>query len=99
MLRGGDEYEAEGLIGRTARDFFNLIEISHQANSSKNEYALKLSIYQIFNENIYDLLDKNSVTPLQITKLTDNETGELYTKINKLSELDVKNLNIIYKIL
>jgi hypothetical protein len=94
-LKGGDK-EPEGLIGRTARDLFNLIELGQQVNSGyriKNLFGLKMSIYQIYNDNIYDLLSKNNLSSLQISKLREKDTGSILTKINDLTELEVKSLS------
>jgi hypothetical protein len=61
-LRGGDNSD-KGILDRAAEDLFNLIELSKQVNQGKSikiiNYNVKLSVYQVFNENITDLLNNS----------------------------------------
>ena len=45
--------EDEGIIGRVIKDFFDEIE----RRKEKVEFGLKVSFLEIYNEEIYDLLD------------------------------------------
>jgi len=93
-LRGEEHHE--GILGKSVKDLFSLMEISQQVNTGntvKSLYGLKMSIYTVFNECIYDLVKKNSSTPLQISKFIDKDTGTYFTKINDLSEAEIKNYN------
>lgn len=52
------------------QEIFNLIEISTQANAGKlnksSYYTAGVSIYQIYNDNINDLLSHNPAKQLQV---------------------------------
>ena len=75
-LRGGDKSD-QGILDRAAEDLFNLIEISKQVNQGKSiriiSYNVKLCVYQVFNDNISDLLT-NSQTQnfLKVVKFLIN---------------------------
>lgn len=45
--------EDEGIIGRVIKDIFNEID----RRKEKIEFGLKVSFLEIYNEEIYDLLD------------------------------------------
>ena len=59
-LRGGENSD-KGILDRSADDLFNLIELSKQVNQGKSiriiSYNVKMSVYQVFNDNISDLLN------------------------------------------
>jgi hypothetical protein len=52
-----------GLLKRSIKTILNLIKINNQGNDDesdlKNKFELRLSIYQIYMDKIYDLLSKN----------------------------------------
>lgn len=61
-LRGGENSD-KGILDRDSDDLFNLIEISKQVNHGKSirviSYNIKMSVYQVFNDNISDLLNNS----------------------------------------
>ena len=62
--RNKDNQKTEGgLLRRSINNILNLIKINNQGNDDesdiKNKFELRLSIYQIYMEKIYDLLSKN----------------------------------------
>ena len=83
-----------GILDKSAKDLFNLIEITHQVNSkSRILFSLKMSIYIVFNDRIYDLSCKNCLKPLQLNKLFNLQTNNLITDISDLQETNLKNYN------
>ena len=72
------------------------MEISQQVNkgnTARSLYGLRMSIYVVFNDNIYDIVKNYSTIPLEISKYFDKETGIYFTKINDLSDVEIKNFN------
>ena len=94
-FRGGEN--EKGLIDRAVDDLFNYIEINQQVNQGKqnrsiNTFRLKIMIYQIFNENIYDLLSSSSKpNPLKIEKTLITEDSDYYTTILDLTQKELKS--------
>lgn len=90
-LRGGDN--DSGILGRSVNDLFNLVEISKQANFGKTQrstfFALKMSIYQIYNESLNDLLTNQYSKSLKIVKYEENTDSN--TIINNLTQKEVRN--------
>lgn len=70
-LRGGDPSDG-GLLSRALQDLFNLNEISKQAYSTKSQkmtaYTIKVSIYQVYNEIISDLMSNQYQKNLKVNK-------------------------------
>ncbi len=69
LCRGFDLNDG-GVLGRAAQEVFNLIEISEQANVSKQNktsyFTTGFSCYQIYNDTINDLLSNNPAKQLQV---------------------------------
>ena len=106
-----------GLLKRSINNILNLIKINKQgsddASNVKNKFELRLSIYQIYMDKIYDLLSKNindiSVEQfcdddqninINLVGLTDIEIRSIqeYEKVFKEIEYNKKNLSKILKI-
>ena len=72
LCRGFDTNDG-GLVGRSAQEIFNLIEISQQANAGKlnksSYFTTGLSVYQVYNDTICDLLSHNPAKQLQVRNL------------------------------
>lgn len=72
LCRGFDNNDG-GLLGRSVQEIFNLIEISLQANAGKQNkttyFTAAISIYQIWNDSINDLLSHNPAKQLQVSNL------------------------------
>ena len=102
----------KGLIKSSINKILNLIKINKQGNdnssNTKNKYELKISIYQIYFDKIFDLLskdnkkisvqtnyDENEVLNIELVGLTDIEIRNIqdYEKIVKEIEINRKNLS------
>ena len=102
----------KGLIKSSINKILNLIKINKQGNdnssNTKNKYELKISIYQIYFNKIFDLLskdnkkisvqtnyDENEVLNIELVGLTDIEIRNIqdYEKIVKEIEINRKNLS------
>jgi len=102
----------KGLIKSSIIKILNLIKINKQGNdnssNTKNKYELKISIYQIYFDKIFDLLskdnkkiniqtnyDENEVLNIKLIGLTDMEIRNIqdYEKIVKEIEINRKNLS------
>lgn len=64
-----------------------------QKDSEKNKYTLFVQYFQIYKENIYDLLDTNS----QRLKLRENEQKQVY--IDGINEYSVSSLEEIIQLI
>ena len=101
----------KGLIKSSINKILNLIKINKQgndvSNGVKNKYELKISIYQIYFDKIFDLLSKdlkkinmqinyddNQIVNTKLTGLIDVEIRNTqdYEKIIKEVEINRKNL-------
>ena len=106
-----------GLLKRSINNILNLIKINKQgsddASNVKNKFELRLSIYQIYMNKIYDLLSKNinniSIKQfydddqninINLVGLTDIEIRSIqeYEKVFQEIEYNKKNLSKILKI-
>ena len=56
---GGDSYKERGLIPRAVGLVFSQIK-SRQKNQASFKFTCRISFTEIYKENIYDLLDKDS---------------------------------------
>lgn len=68
---------------------FDLIELARTGSSSSTDFEILLSIYQIYNEKITDLLESVSETnkkELEVTLEFSDETGTQTRHIKNLSE-------------
>ena len=102
----------KGLIKSSINKILNLIKINKQGNdnssNTKNKYELKISVYQIYFDKIFDLLskdnkkisvqtnyDENEVLNIELVGLTDIEIRNIqdYEKIVKEIEINRKNLS------
>ena len=106
-----NEKKNKGLIKSSIFKILNLIKINKQGNdipnNVKNKYELKISIYQVYFDKIFDLLskdakkinmqinyDENKVLDTKLIGLTDIEirNSQDYKKIVKEVEINRKNL-------
>ena len=105
-----------GLLKRSINNLLNLIKMNKQGNDIKdniqNKYEIKLSIYQIYMDKIYDLLNKK-ISNISIQKFYDDDEAininlvgltdvkissiQEYEKAIKDAELNRKNLPQILK--
>ena len=92
LLRGGEINKKiePGILARSIKDIFNLIDLRKQANSNiKNlKYIVKFSAYQIYLDNINDLLsiDNNLIKIEQYY-----ENNKINTILTGLTEAEIKN--------
>ena len=103
LLRGsgekGDNSHA-GILTKAILDVFNLSSLAKQANKAndtiKNFYKVKMSAFQIYMDNIDDLLCKEQLTNEQrneivLEKFYDN--GEISCRMRNVCEVDLRNQN------
>ena len=102
----------KGLIKSSINKILNLIKINKQGNeissNTKNKYELKISVYQIYFDKIFDLLskdikkinletnyDENKILNSNLVGLTDVEIRNIqdYEKVVKEIEINRKNLS------
>ena len=102
----------KGLIKSSINKILNLIKINKQGNeissNTKNKYELKISVYQIYFDKIFDLLskdikkinletnyDENKILNSNLVGLTDVEIRNIqdYEKVIKEIEINRKNLS------
>ena len=107
-----NEKTNKGLIKSSINKILNLIKINKQGNeissNTKNKYELKISVYQIYFDKIFDLLskdikkinlqtnyDENKILNSNLLGLTDIEISNIqdYEKIVKEIEINRKNLS------
>jgi len=93
-FRGGEK--EKGLIDRAVDDLFNFVEINQQVNQGKQNrsiytFQLKVMIYHVYNENIFDLLSSSAKpNPLKIEKTFITDDSEYITNVIDLTEKNLK---------
>ena len=91
LLRGGNTPSGgeSGLIYRGIRDIFRLISLYNQANSNTSSFHVKFCSYQIYLDNIHDLLSKDSYI---VTVEKTLENNFVNTNLIGLTEKEIKNI-------
>ena len=85
-----------GIVGRVIQDVLNLVELSKQSTLNKNKlksgiyYAAKLSVYQVYLDQINDLLSCNYNKNMKIEMYFDDESNLMKTQICDLTEKEIK---------
>ena len=109
---GKREINNKGLIQSSIYKILNLIKINKQGNDAssniKDKYEVRISVYQIYFDKIFDLLskdnkkidiqsnyDENQILNTKLVGLTDIEirNSQDYAKIVKEIEINRKNLS------
>ena len=109
---GKNEINNKGLIKSSIYKILNLIKINKQGNDASNnikdKYEVRISVYQIYFDKIFDLLskdnkkidiqsnyDENQILNTKLVGLTDIEirNSQDYAKIVKEIEINRKNLS------
>ena len=91
LFRGGNEKEGEsGIFSKSMTDILTLLSLAKQATLSNGEFKVKMASYQIYNEQIDDLLCKDKQrNKLFIEKYyEDNKTK---TVIKNLTKVVIRN--------
>jgi len=93
LARGGETGEGiePGLLFRGVRDVFRLISLYNQTNNDKSNFIVMFSSYQIYMENIHDLLSTENGYGLTIEKYL--ESNVLNTNIIGLTKKEIKNIS------
>ena len=96
-----NEKKNKGLIKSSIYKILNLIKINKQGNdvqsNVKNKYELKISIYQIYFDKIFDLLSKDiKKVNMQINY---EENKVLKTKLFGLNDIEIRNSQDYEKII
>lgn len=105
-LRGGENNQEKGLLSKTVFEILNMIELSKQVNQNKNNnFGMKFSCYQVYNDVIHDLLSKDyskemkiGFTPNVNQNLNNNNvnfTTTSYIPTNNNQNLNKSNLSCI----
>jgi hypothetical protein len=91
LLRGGNTPSGgeSGLIYRGIRDIFRLISLYNQANSNTSSFHVKFCSYQIYLDNIHDLLSKDSFI-VNVEKTLENNF--VNTNLIGLTQKEIKNI-------
>ena len=83
----------KGLIKSSIYKILNIIKINKQGNdissNVKNKYELKISIYQIYFDKIFDLLSKD-IKKINLQSNID-ESQILNTKLIGLTDIEIRN--------
>lgn len=102
-VRGGDSNIDKGLLNFAIKDILNLIEIGNQASKGDKKYVdfyLKLSIYQIFNDKVNDLLSKDFANEINAENIFVIEGQQKVKKqIIRTNQKQIKNIKDIDLIL
>ena len=90
-----------GLLKRSIKNILNLIKINNQGNDDesdlKNKFELRLSIYQIYMDKIYDLLSKN-INNISIKQYYDEEQN-INVNLVGLTDIEIRSIQDYEKIL
>ena len=92
LLRGGSTSKGSdsGILSRGIRDIFRLISLYNQANNSSSSFHLKFCSYQIYLDNIHDLLSTESYL-ITVEKYLENNC--INTNLIGLTEKEIKNIS------
>ena len=91
LLRGGATPSGgeSGLLYRGIRDIFRLISLYNQANTNTSSFHVKFCSYQIYLDNIHDLLTSDGYL-INIEKYLEN--NYINTNLIGLNENEIKNI-------
>ena len=91
LLRGGATPSGgeSGLLYRGIRDIFRLISLYNQANTNTSSFHVKFCSYQIYLDNIHDLLTNDGYL-INIEKYLEN--NYINTNLIGLNEKEIKNI-------
>ncbi|XP_035228598.1 LOW QUALITY PROTEIN: kinesin-like protein KIN-7L [Stegodyphus dumicola] len=87
-LTGDDEKDIRGIIHYTIYDIFNTIQ-----NMPEREFLLRVSVMEIYNEHVFDLLSEKS----ENLKLHEDQDG--HVNVCGLSEEVVQNSNQVFELM
>ena len=91
-----------GLIKNSIYTILNLIKISKQGNDSssnvKNKYELRISIYQIYFDKIFDLLSSD-IKKIPLQKIYDENNQIFDIKLKGLTDIEIRNIQDYDKII
>ena len=92
LLRGGATPSGgdSGLLYRGIRDIFRLISLYNQANTNTSSFLVKFCSYQIYLDNIHDLLTSDGYL-INIEKYLEN--NYINTNLIGLKEKEIKNIS------
>ena len=90
LLRGGSTNKGSetGLLSRAIRDTFRLISLYNQASNNSSSFHVKFCSYQIYLDNIHDLLSTESPV-ITVEKYIEN--NYINTNLVGLTEREIKN--------
>jgi hypothetical protein len=85
-----------GIFGRVIQDVINLVELSKQTNLNQNKlksgtyYAAKMSVYQVYLDQVNDLLTSQYNKNMKIERYFDDEAKLMKSQIADLTEKEIK---------
>ena len=92
LLRGGPTTQGSesGLLSKAIRDIFRLISLYNQANNDNSSFHVKFCSYQIYLDNIHDLLSTESYL-ITVEKYLEN--NYINTNLIGLTEKEIKSVS------
>jgi len=84
-----------GIFGRVIQDVLNLVELSKQTNlynkiKSGTYFVAKMSVYQVYLDQVNDLLTNQYNKNMKIEKYFDDDVKLMKTQIADLTEKEIK---------
>ena len=90
-----------GLLRRSVSNLLNLLKINRQGNeneSIQNKYEIRLSIYQVYMDKIYDLLNKK-IKNISIKKIDNDDDQSGSINLVGLTEVEIRSIQEYEKVL
>ncbi|EDO17651.1 hypothetical protein Kpol_1004p25 [Vanderwaltozyma polyspora DSM 70294] len=98
-MMGESKNDTRGVIPRFCEDLFHEIESIKIKDSSdlsqRSEYKVVCSIFEIYNEQIIDLLEMNEVQSCSKYRVRENRDRSMY--IENITEIEVSNIDQMIK--
>ena len=90
-----------GLLRRSVSNLLNLLKINRQGNeneSIQNKYEIRLSIYQVYMDKIYDLLNKK-IKNISIKKIDNDDEQSGSINLVGLADVEIRSIQEYEKVL
>ena len=90
-----------GLLRRSVSNLLNLLKINRQGNeneSIQNKYEIRLSIYQVYMDKIYDLLNKK-IKNISIKKIDNDDEQSGNINLVGLTDVEIRSIQEYEKVL
>ena len=90
-----------GLLRRSVNNLLNLLKINRQGNENENiqnKYEIRLSIYQVYMDKIYDLLNKK-IKNISIQKIENDDDQNGSINLVGLTDIEIRSIQEYEKVL